>query len=417
MLVFDGLIAHGVVTAIAAILVAIVGLRLRPGESGFLGSAIYRIGLVATIPALWMVVQILPLQNLGVANPIWKSTAAAIGRSIDGSISIDPGATLISLSGYLSTMAIAFVAAAVAIDRHRAERTLFALTLSLTLVALTFLATRFGIASFANTVHADSLQNVAIDCAGIGAIITASTILHLVDSAHTRGNEKNPPAAWYQLVFLGSVFALVVCLFSVITSATGQTDFAVAAGVATLAIAAGARHFQVGPWGNSAIAAVVAVLIIAVVSFQPAVKSLGMTLAFAKHAPPPMLAVSQRVLAETPWTGTGAGTFASIMPIYRDLDEASAGSTAPNAVAQVSVEMGRPFLLSALLAAIAFALMLLRGAIRRGRDWIYSATGAACVVTAVILAFGDGAILAAPLNLILAATVGMAVAQTKSRPV
>ena len=62
-----------------------------------------------------------------------------------GSISIDPGATLISFVRYLSAVAIAFVAAAVAIDRRRAEWIFFALTVAMTLIALMSLAFSLGL--------------------------------------------------------------------------------------------------------------------------------------------------------------------------------------------------------------------------------------------------------------------------------
>ena len=130
ILIFDGPIFHGVVVAAAAVLVAIVGFRIRPGEAGFLSSVIRPIAIVAAFPALWMLIQVLPLGTIGLAHPIWESAAAALGRPLAGSISIDPGATLISLVRYLSMAAIAFVASAVAVDRRRAEWILFALTIA-----------------------------------------------------------------------------------------------------------------------------------------------------------------------------------------------------------------------------------------------------------------------------------------------
>src|SRR5450631_1976015 len=144
ILIFDGPIIHGLVTATAAVSLAIVALRIRPGEAGFLSTVIRPMAIIAAIPALWMLVQVLPLKTVGLANPIWESAAAALGRPLAGSISIDPGATLISLARYLSAAAIAFVAAAVAIDRRRAEWVLFALTAATTLIALMVLAAGFG---------------------------------------------------------------------------------------------------------------------------------------------------------------------------------------------------------------------------------------------------------------------------------
>ena len=139
-IIFDGPVIQGFVAAIAAVSVAIVALRIRPGEAGFLSSVIRPVAVVAAVPAIWMLIQVLPMQNVGLAHPIWKSAAAALGHPVAGSISIDPGATLISFVRYVSAAAIAFVAAAVATDRRRAEWVLLALTVATTLIALMALA-------------------------------------------------------------------------------------------------------------------------------------------------------------------------------------------------------------------------------------------------------------------------------------
>ena len=92
-LLFDGPIVHGLIIAAAAVSVAIVALRIRPGEIGFLSTVIRRTIIVAAIFTLWMLIQVLPLKIVGLANPIWESAATALGRPSAGSIRIDPGAT------------------------------------------------------------------------------------------------------------------------------------------------------------------------------------------------------------------------------------------------------------------------------------------------------------------------------------
>ena len=81
MLVFDGPITHGVIVAAAAALVAIVGFRIRHGELDFLLSVIRPIALIAAIPALWMLIQVLPLGAIGLAHPIWESASAALRKA------------------------------------------------------------------------------------------------------------------------------------------------------------------------------------------------------------------------------------------------------------------------------------------------------------------------------------------------
>ena len=173
ILLFDGPIIHGLVIAAAAVSVAIVALRIRPGEAGFLSTVIRPMAIVAAIPALWMLFQVLPLKTVGLDNPIWESAAAALGRPLAGSISIDPGATLISLARYLSAVAIAFVAAAVAVDRRRAEWILFALTAATTIIALMVLAAGLGNFTFLSNSVGSPASAATTDSAALGIILAA----------------------------------------------------------------------------------------------------------------------------------------------------------------------------------------------------------------------------------------------------
>lgn len=417
ILVFDGPIVHGLITAAAAVLLALIGLRIRPGEAGFLAAITRPIAAVAAVPALWMVVQVLPLQAVGLANPIWESAAAAIGQPLAGSISIDRGATLVALAQYLSIAAIAFVAAAVAIDRHRAKWVLFALTAAATLIALMAIAARFGDFIFLSTITGSMADNAATDSAALGVNLAAAAALQTLELRKLQRIDRSETTNWYALTFAACLAAIALCLWVVIMRATSQTYFAVACGIATLVVSILIRGFRFGPWGISAVLSAVAVSMIAIAAFQPGNRSIGLTLAFATHAPPPLVALTQRILTETSLTGTGAGTFAAVLPIYRDVDELTAGPRAPTAASAVAVEMGQPFLWAGLMAATAFVVILLRGAIQRGRDSFYSAAGASSIVTATLLAFGNNAVLSTCVLMFIAVVLGIAIAQSKSRSI
>lgn len=417
ILIFDGPIIHGLVIAAAAVLVAIVALRIRPGEADFLSSIIRPLALVAVVPAFWMLVQVLPLKTVGLANPIWDSAAAALGRPLVGIISVDPGATLVSLARYFSITAIAFVTAAVAVDRHRSEWILFSLVTSTTLIAAMVLASGSGYFTFLSNSTGGAANNAATDCAALGVALAAAAALHTLEHGQTNGTDQGGSAVRFLLAFMACLVAVAICSLAVIVVATGQTYFAIACGVVTLAIAIIIRRFHLGPWGYSAIVAAVLVVATAVVALQPGKRTTDLTLMFAARAPAPLITVTQRVLAETSWTGTGAGTFAAVLPIYRDIDELTIGPDAPTAAAAIAVEMGRPFLWAVLIAVIALVVMLLRGSVRRGRDSFYSTAGASCVVTFALLGFGNAGAFSTPALIIAAATVGIAIAQRKSRSI
>jgi hypothetical protein len=412
-IIFDGPIVQGLIAAVAAVSLAFVAVRIRPGEAGFLSTLIWPMAAVAAVPAIWMLIQVMPMQSVGLAHPIWNSAAAALGKPLAGSISIDTGTTLISLVRYLSAIAIVFVSAAVGIDRRRAEWVLFALTAATTLVAVVALAINLGVLTipgFGGGGQADATET-AIAC--LGAIFATAAAFLTSERKKVRPqvqtDSNSLPA------FVASLSALAICLLVVVIGATGQAYFAVMCGMATLVIAVIIRRFDLGPWGIAAIISIALLVATAVVAFQLGGRTSELTLAFASHAPAPLITVTQRILADMGWAGSGAGTFAAVLPIYQGIDELTTGQNAPTAAAAIAIEMGRPFFWATLLAATTLVLILLRGALRRQRDSFYAMAGAGCVVTNALLSFGNPALLSTPIAILTAAVVGVGIAQSKSR--
>jgi len=411
-IIFDGPIIQGLVAAVAAVPVAIVVLRIRPGEAVFLSTVIKPVAAVAAVPAIWMLIQLMPLQGVGLAHPIWKSAAAALGKPLAGSISIDTGATLISLVRYLSTTAIVFVAAAVGIDRRRAEWVLFALMGVATSVAIVTLAASLGVLTFPDFGDGGQTDTTVTAIACLGAIIAMAAAFLTTEHKRVRPEVQTTANL---LAFVASLSALATCLLIVIIGATGQAYFALICGMATLVIAVTIRRYDLGPWGIAAVTSIALLFLTAVVAFQSSGRTSELTLAFASHAPEPLIAVTQRILAETGWAGSGAGTFAVVLPIYQGIDELTTGQIAPTAAAAIAIEMGRPFFWVAVLAATALVLTLLRGALRRQRDSFFAMAGAGCVVANAVLSFSNPALLSTPIAILSAVVIGLGIAQSKSR--
>jgi hypothetical protein len=412
-LIFDGNLIHGVITAIAAVLVAIVGLRIRSGEAEFLSSIIRPLSLLAVVPLLVILIQLMPLANLALANSIWQSTGTALSRPVSGSITIDTGATLISLTRYFSLLGLSFVAAAVAIDRRRAKSILFALATAAALTTLIMLAAEFGAGATLNIHDRALIVAAATDSAVLGVILAIAGVLQALEYANTPLPDRSGPAM-FLLVFVLCLVALATCLFAVFKYAASGAYFALAFGLATLFVAIIIRRFELDVWGYSAVAATIAVTAVAAV----AVRADGirdLTFAFADSPQSPSIILARRILAETSWLGTGAGTFAFVLPVYRDVNALGIGAAAPTAATAIAVEMGRPFLLAAVFGAIALVVVLLRGAGRRRRDSLYPIAGASCVVAMIVLAFNNYGVFNTAVLVIAVTTVGLAVAQSKGR--
>ena len=118
----DASMVDALVAASTAVAVGIVARAITPEEAGHLSRLLRPLAIGLALPALWMVVQIVPMPPTSMfSHPIWASAEAALASPLEGSISVDPGMTLLALARYVSLAAVLFVAAAATIDRRRAE--------------------------------------------------------------------------------------------------------------------------------------------------------------------------------------------------------------------------------------------------------------------------------------------------------
>jgi hypothetical protein len=148
------------------------------------------------------------------------------------------------------------------------------------------------------------------------------------------------------------------------------------------------RRLGLGLWGSVPLVGVLVFSLIGIlVLHYPQAQSTDFTLAFARdHA---LVATTGHMISDNRWTGSGAGTFGALLPIYRSIEESLSSSLAPTAAAAISVELGRPVLWAIVAATLFLAASLLRGALQRGRDSFYSAAGASIVLIMLIEAFLD----------------------------
>jgi uncharacterized membrane protein YjjP (DUF1212 family) len=123
------------------------------------------------------------------------------------------------------------------------------------------------------------------------------------------------------------------------------------------------------------------------------------------------------MLDDAPVVGTGAGTFAAVAPIYREMDDPASGSVAATAAGTFAIELGQPMLWLITATTVGFILMLLRASLQRGRDSFYPAMGGSCLITLLLLAFTNAGLLGTATSLIAAAVLGLGFAQSKSRTV
>jgi hypothetical protein len=412
---FEGPILDGVVAAVAAVGIAVVSRTIRPGEAEFLFSISRAAIAIAVVPASWIVIQVLPFKAL--AHPIWTSAEAAIGHPMIGAISIDIGASVMALGKYVSIVAIAFWAAAVAVDRQRAESILFSLLAASTLTALTVLIWKlFGLLHLGSATSAP-VPAQAIDGVAVGVTIAAAAAVRTLERYETRYRGPGRTAAGLLRTFVVCMVALAICAVVVVAQGSVGVVVATACGVTALVLVVLSRRLGLGGWAIAAVVLLAAGIAASFVGRESGLRLRYLPLAFATEASTSQISMSQRILDDAPLMGTGAGTFSAIAPLYRDIDDLTMHFSPPTAAASVAVEFGQPVLWFIVVAIAASIVLLLRASLRRGRDYFYPAEGAGCLITLLLLFFMNSGTLGTVAVTIAAATLGLAVAQSGSRTI
>jgi hypothetical protein len=403
----DGLLANGLASAIGAIGMVTIAFALHTGDlnrfSRLLGPTAF---IVLFLPCLWMLLQVLPVPIRSLANPIWISASTALGKPFVGAISLDIGATLLSLANYCAALAAAFIAAAITLNRQRAESVLSLLTAIATLIAAELIGFDLGYLRFPGFERA-----VALNIAVIGFILSCATTMITVyerldapDTPHRNSRIKAKAAA------SASIVALFICLSAILISADTVMFLAALFGAGVLISVSAIRRWRLGLWGQAGIAVLGAVAIAGFFAVVPAKKDASPTLALSTQSQ--VLSI-ERMLSDTKWVGSGAGSFEALWPIYRDSSEPDSFEI-PTAAATIAIEMGQPFLLACVIVFLMAASTLFRRALWRGRDYVYSSAGAGCIIALLISLFANNGILGLTASLMIGVSCGLAFAQSKS---
>jgi len=405
MVLVDGPILQGVIPLVIALDLILVAGKLPPGEAQHLQKVLRNFVIGAAVPVLWLVIQMLPVPSF-LGHPIWPSVEAALQHGVRSSISIDIGATAMSLVRYLSIVGFMILTCAVTISRERAELVLIAATAASVLIAfLVFCHDLFG---FSFIVAGAG----ALDCACLGLILSLACASLVYERHETRRNKPGQSETKFIANMAVYALAFLICLGAIIGAKSGSLAFAAACGCAVFCGVILIRRLELGRWGAAAMVATAGV--IAVILVTSAAGNSDLRLAFVKKGAA-SLDFTQRILADAPFLGSGAGTFDALLPIYQTLGATRSDLEAATAAAQFSIEMGRPTLWLAIMVAGIGAFVFLRGAAERGRDSFYAAAGAACLMTLTILSFVNvGMFGSAPLS-IVSVILGLALAQVRSR--
>jgi hypothetical protein len=406
-----GIFWEGLILAVAAMAMALTALMLRAGESRRLAQYLKLIVPFLFLPCIWMLIQIAPAPIHGLAHPAWASAAAALNQPILGAISLDIGLTALCLARYCLVLAIAIIVTALALDRRRTKIIFFLLAATSALIAVISLVSYLGYMQFAN-LQVPARRAQMLDIAVIGIILSCAIALRGYETYEQRRIKNEKPETFSIFMIAAPVIACVICLFAIMADGNAGLLLAAACGAGTLASAAAIRHLRLGPWGKTGIAVAAIIGLIGFFTIHPMNKGVDVSLALANE-PHNLIATTLRMAADAKWTGTGAGTFSALRPIYRDAENTYVDYTAPTAASQIMIEMGQPFLWGLVIFALVGAWILFQRALSRGRDYLYAGSGAACIVALIILLFVNSGALGLSSSLLAGMICGMALGQSK----
>jgi len=409
----DGPAIQGIVAALSALAVAMTVRSIPPGESRYLSKVISPVMICLAVPAIWMAIQAAPMPLRGLVHPIWASAEAALGKPLMGSISVDPGTTLVAITRYLTVVGIVLAAAGVTIDRRRAEMVLFWLAGATVLGGVMLIM--HGLANFSfvdESRDREAARSLMAGCV-IGVPLSAAACGHMLERYERRRTNPAMSLVGFGLIFAGCLGGLAICFAALAYAGTTQLLLIAVCGLAIIVAVVIVRRAGVGGWFSLASVATAVVIIAALLSLRSGGNA-DLTLRFA-DAPARMIAITESLIADTPWSGSGAGTFAALLPIYRDVNDVAEGASAPTAAAEIAVELGKPALWAIVAMTILAVAFLLHGALTRGRDSFYAAAVTSSIVVFALQAFGGASVFATSVVVLASAAFGLGIAQSLSR--
>ena len=302
----------------------------------------------------------------------------------------------------------------VAIDRRRAYRLLCVLAAVTGFVAIAFIIVAAG---GLRTVEAPNLFDFKADfatIANLGMLLSASLMISALDQylLHRSGSDTSGLLS-PELCATGAVFA--ICLGAAAFAAPHLVFIAGLFGLIPIFLVAFFRHVPSHRWEKGLVTAVI--MIVAVAALFSAFGKGSGDLAFraAAGAAPAQTALAGRMLTDAGPLGTGAGTYAALLPAYRGIDDLAV-LAAPSAAAKISLELGRSGLAAVLALGVVFSLMFFRRAFARGRNSLYAALGSGCMVLLMLDMFADASVTATGVSVLAVLTIGLALGQSVSLP-
>lgn len=354
------------------------------------------------VPALWMTIQLLPMPAQTLGNQIWASAASALNRPLIGAITVDIGATLLALAQFCMVAAAMLVAAAVALDRQCATNLLYLLIAVTTVTAARLVVIELGLF---DRFQAGSEELALITV--VGMVLSCAAALNIYDQLPRSGKARRastPPVA----ILAAACGAFLICATALLIRGEAGAIVAALFGVTVLGAIFVIHRWSPGPWGKAGLAVSAIVVLLGGIAIVPIRQDIDFAVAWSMQSQ----IAAERMLADVPFAGSGAGTYNALLPIYRDVT--SHASQPPAAAAIITIEMGRAFFGSLIVTIFCCACLLFRRALVRRQDYVFAGAGAAILGITPLLLFVNHGLLGLGASLLTGIVGGLALGQSVS---
>lgn len=398
----DGFATQSLSATLAALVMAAAGIAARAADVQFAAHVTRRLVLAAAIPAVWMIVQLLPMPFPALSHTVWINGNEALDQQAFGHITVDLGKTIEALAFYLANIVLILACILLSRDYQRASR-LFIVLAAITILTVLALLADQAFHFFASTAQ----QN-------LGAASALGLVLSLAIGALGLDRRRALAKKSARDFLFASGSGMLICAAGLAAAANMNITVVAAFGAATFLSIQLARGLQLTSWTLAILLATLlaAATMIVVWRFDSDIP-LSPLLRFSTSTPTNSLLVAQRLLSDTGWVGAGAGTYAALLPIYQDLGNATV--QLPTTMADFAVGLGLPMAIVSVGIGLWLIIRLYGGALARGRNWFYAAAAASGAVVLIGEAFCDASLLQAGIAATGDVLVGIGLAQSVSR--
>jgi O-antigen ligase len=402
-----------------------------PVPTRWIAFPLIAIGLVL----MWAFLQTVTWTPAALHHPIWNAAAEALGREINGSISVNPSETWLAALRMATAAACVWLGIQIGRDPRWAWRILFTAGLAGAIYGL------YGI-SMEVTGSRMVLWVERSTAVTTGPFIysnafAAHLVLALISAlalfirdvrhglGHTGPSSGRQIAAWTVLVG-GAVGAYAILLVPIVialilSQSRAGIVLAILAVMLMLGLEIARAQGNSRPGATRPAWAVLLILLIggffAFAIYGQAVSGeLARTGVSDLEARFAVTSVVLQAIQDAPWVGFGYGTFADVFPMYRDISVPPTGTwlEAHNAYAEALLGLGIPAAIG-LFAAIGWlSLHCFVGALERKRDSVAPIAAATASVIVALHALIDFSIQLQGVTLTFAALLGAGVAQSWS---